>query len=752
MPTLIDNRQPSLVITEFMAAYGIYPSPGGGGSGAYTMGMVRMFAGNFSPGGDIPADGRLLQIFEHEALFNLIGTTYGGDGLTTFAAPDLGGRVAVSAGTSAGVTRVVGETFGTNTLSLTQSNLPISHGGADAPMDNHQETLTTQYLIRMTGYFMGGPGAVSLAEVVQFTGNFIPAGYAACAGQLLPIAQNQALFALLGTTYGGNGVTTFALPDLRGRAPVGVDGFNPLGTMSGTRVLDPAGLNMPGEMGGADIPMSNGQPTLALNYMIALQGVFPSHDSGSAPSDAHYVGEIVLYAGNQPPDGFAFCNGQILPISQNTALFSLLGTQYGGNGTTTFALPDFRGRVAVNSDADDGLIVGDTFGEELVFLDTADMPALSINGTAAGDSLFGGDDNDVLSGLEGADILIGNLGADFLSGSAGNDQAFGGGGADTLQGGAGRDVLDGGDGDDSLNGGAGDDEIDGGLGDDAMQGADGADTLNGRSGIDSLVGGDGDDKLNGGQGDDILNGGAGADRLTGGDGVDTAVYLGSDAGVTVNLTTGVGSGGYAQGETLTQVENLTGSNRNDVLSGDALGNVLSGEAGDDTLGGGGGNDQLIGGGGSDRLNGGGGADAFIFRGASGADTINDFGPGSGDVIVLDASIFFNFANVLANTSNDGLGNCVIAKGGVSITLKGVIKGQLAASDFTFMTGAPSLAEPKPGDDSLVLPDGLDGKAAPGEAPVVCPPADELSASTAHSSSVDRGWDGRHDIRDFAWII
>ena len=60
------------------------------------------------------------------------------------------------------------------------------------------------------------------------------------------------------------------------------------------------------------------------------------------------IGEIKMFAGNFAPRGWAFCDGQLLPISQNTALFSILGTTYGGDGRTTFALPDFRGRVPVH--------------------------------------------------------------------------------------------------------------------------------------------------------------------------------------------------------------------------------------------------------------------------------------------------------------------------------------------------------------------------------------------------------------------
>ncbi|MFN2533233.1 MAG: phage tail protein, partial [Pyrinomonadaceae bacterium] len=63
-----------------------------------------------------------------------------------------------------------------------------------------------------------------------------------------------------------------------------------------------------------------------------------------------FLGEIKLISWNFAPQGWAFCNGQLLPINQNQALFSILGTTYGGNGQTTFALPDLRGRVPVGAD------------------------------------------------------------------------------------------------------------------------------------------------------------------------------------------------------------------------------------------------------------------------------------------------------------------------------------------------------------------------------------------------------------------
>ncbi|MEH6307167.1 tail fiber protein [Olivibacter sp. CPCC 100613] len=71
--------------------------------------------------------------------------------------------------------------------------------------------------------------------------------------------------------------------------------------------------------------------------------------------DEAFIGTIVLFAGNYEPKGWAFCNGQLLAISQNQALFSILGTTYGGDGVTTFALPDLRGRVPVHAGASQGV-------------------------------------------------------------------------------------------------------------------------------------------------------------------------------------------------------------------------------------------------------------------------------------------------------------------------------------------------------------------------------------------------------------
>jgi microcystin-dependent protein len=107
-----------------------------------------------------------------------------------------------------------------------------------------------------------------------------------------------------------------------------------------------------------------------------------------------FLGEIRMFGGNFAPKGWALCNGQLLAISQNTALFSLLGTIYGGNGTTTFALPDLRGRVPIHFGQGAGLsnyTQGQQAGSESVTLLVGQLPAHNhtISGVASGGNQAG---------------------------------------------------------------------------------------------------------------------------------------------------------------------------------------------------------------------------------------------------------------------------------------------------------------------------------------------------------------------------
>jgi microcystin-dependent protein len=118
--------------------------------------------------------------------------------------------------------------------------------------------------------------------------------------------------------------------------------------------------------------------------LAALAGALLPWRVGRARADdqglATYLGEIKLFACTFAPRNWALCNGQLLPIAQNQALFALLGTQYGGNGQTSFALPDLRGRVAIHHGQGPGLSaysIGQMAGEENHTLTPGELPAHS---------------------------------------------------------------------------------------------------------------------------------------------------------------------------------------------------------------------------------------------------------------------------------------------------------------------------------------------------------------------------------------
>ena len=115
-----------------------------------------------------------------------------------------------------------------------------------------------------------------------------------------------------------------------------------------------------------------------------------------------FLGMIIIVPYNFAPRGWAFCNGQILPIAQNTALFSLLGTTFGGNGQTTFALPDLRGRVPNSSGQGPGLSsydLGQVGGSESTTLTVNQMPAHNHGVQCAGGATAGKVANNLLANL-----------------------------------------------------------------------------------------------------------------------------------------------------------------------------------------------------------------------------------------------------------------------------------------------------------------------------------------------------------------
>lgn len=233
--------------------------------------------------------------------------------------------------------------------------------------------------------------------------------------------------------------------------------------------------------------------------------------------------------------------------------------------------------------------------------------------------------------------MTGSRFSDYIIGSAGDNILVGGDGNDTLAGMGGNDAIHGGNGDDyvrvgttgtigaRLFGDAGDDSVEGGDGNDFMDGGTGNDYMHGGAGDDTLLGGDGNDHLEGGRGADVIDGGAG---------FNTAVYRFSQQGVVVNLATQTATGGDATGDTLSNIQNVWGSQ---------LGNdTLIGSAGDNVLFEQGGNNFLIGG-----L----GRDTFAFDFAPGSNVIGDFSMGDDRLafVGVDGMEDLNFTQLASGT-------------------------------------------------------------------------------------------------------
>jgi len=451
---------------------------------------IKWFAGNFAPRNYAECNGQLLTISQNTALFSLLGNTYGGDGRTTFGLPEMRGRMPMDDGAGPGLTpRNLGVKAGAENIDLSLNQLPshthslravddegssvtpdggaLHHGRhhflhriystetATVPMDssaiattgggqthnNIPPFLTINCIIALTGIFSGGPSTIGELKFVP-TNNFPVNIWAPCDGQILPIAQNTALFSLLGNTYGGDGRTTFGLPDMRGRIPMD-DGAGPgltprnFGARGGTEDVTLSVAQMPSHshilrgtsdssdstnpnnnlLGTGDHPFANKiyknqisdtpmgssaianaggnqahdnmPPFLSLNCLIGLTGAFPTR-TGSGVGDEPFLAEIRFFPYNFVPGGFEPCDGQLLPINQNQALFSLLGTTYGGDGRTTFGLPDMQGRMPMHDGAGPGLTsrpLGARGGVESVTLSVDQMPSHSNNLQAS--STFG---------------------------------------------------------------------------------------------------------------------------------------------------------------------------------------------------------------------------------------------------------------------------------------------------------------------------------------------------------------------------
>ena len=341
--------------------------------------------------------------------------------------------------------------------------------------------------------------------------------------------------------------------------------------------------------------------------------------------------------------------------------------------------------------------VGDAAGDIFLNIENVSGSELGddLTGSNFDNQIFGEGGDDIISGLSGHDFLLGGAGNDTIDGGAGNDILRGGPGADQLIGGIARDwaqyntaiagvtlsLATGGTGGeaagdtfssienvrgsnfaDSLTGDAARNLILAGAGDDIIFGGGGADVLHGEAGNDAITGG--------AEGDELW-GGAGADILDGAGNNDWARYDDSPAGVTVNLVTGTGTGGDAQGDILSSIEFLWGSAFADTLTGDAGVNIIRGGAGDDLIRGGGANDIM---------EGFAGLDTFIFGAGDGIDRIHN-------LALLDDMI--RFETVVSSfgelSITDFNGDAAVTYGaGDVILLTGIDSSLVTASLFDFV--------------------------------------------------------------------
>lgn len=232
----------------------------------YIVGEVMLFAGNFAPHGWLPCDGGTYALTDYQDLFDILGFSYGGNGSTTFAVPNL------------------------------QGQSPLGSGDYG------------QYLICWSGVDISSAQG-TMGELRLLARPLAPGttnNWATCSGQPVAINPNQALFSILGTNYGGDGSKTFALPNLVGKPP-----------------------------------LTQG------SYVMCTRGIYPDlSDPTGSPRDL--IGAVRIFCG---PTGegrqlvnYLVCAGQTVVIRQNTAFFSVIGTYYGGDGKDTYQLPNLVGR------------------------------------------------------------------------------------------------------------------------------------------------------------------------------------------------------------------------------------------------------------------------------------------------------------------------------------------------------------------------------------------------------------------------
>jgi microcystin-dependent protein len=294
-----DPRGCTHALEPLMNTHGL-PDRGEAGPATNVIGMIKCFATKIPAYGAPACDGQPLRIREYEPLHAVIGKTYGSGPGQTFNLPDLRGRVVVAGSPGGGTERYLG---------LNCLIAFAEEAGQSNPM----------------------VGAIGL-----FAGASAPGGWLVANGSRVPISRYRRLFETIGTTYGGDGTSSFCLPDLSGRSIVGV----------GKGDHGPA--VSPGQK--VELPWGRGILAVGLQYIIACEGVFPpDRGPGYFPETDPVLSEVIPFAGTAIPGGWLPADGRLLSTTAYRGLYEMLGTNYGGDGKTSFGVPDLRGRMMMGA-------------------------------------------------------------------------------------------------------------------------------------------------------------------------------------------------------------------------------------------------------------------------------------------------------------------------------------------------------------------------------------------------------------------
>jgi microcystin-dependent protein len=305
-PAIMAAVPPTLAITQLLDTGGTMPVywPPQPPDANYVRAMVHSFGGDFSAYRAPPCLGQQVNLSNNAELFEIVSNFYGGDGETNFDLPDLRGRVAAG---------------GPQVGAVSDGSLAMTYMiAADIP----------------------SWGAFPMYGMIGlFAGPRVPSGWLAADGSRVSAGDYYGLYQAIGSAFGGDGQGNFNLPYLQGRAAIGAGAGPGRAPVTLGEVVDNGASGM--------------VPALGLTYLINVAGNYPGHDGdGGFPQNETTLGEIVAFAGSGLPvewPGWALCDGSLLPIHGNDALFSLLRTTFGGDGTSNFALPDLRGRMIVGS-------------------------------------------------------------------------------------------------------------------------------------------------------------------------------------------------------------------------------------------------------------------------------------------------------------------------------------------------------------------------------------------------------------------